>query len=60
MAIIATLSDENLSYNSVKITQTSCFLIGCYGTEPGFAPGLVGWNHSKATKQLLIEHNVSL
>ena len=46
MAIIAGLSDKELAYNSVEITQISCFLmvseqvfgsdsVGCYGTEPG-------------------------
>ena len=46
MAIIAVLSDKEFSYNSVEITQISCFLLvdeqgfdpasfGCYGTEPG-------------------------
>ena len=33
MAIIAGLNDKNLSYNSVKMTQKSCFLMVA---EPGF------------------------
>ena len=36
MAIIVGLSDKNLSYNSVKMTQKSCFLIVA---EPVFGPG---------------------
>ena len=46
MAILAGLSDKAFSYNSVEITQISCFLlvaeqgfgpgsVGCYGTKPG-------------------------
>jgi len=36
MAIIARLSDKKLSYNSVEMTQKSCFLMV---SEPGFGPG---------------------
>ena len=36
MAIIAELSDKNLSYNSVKMTQKSCFLMVA---ESGFGLG---------------------
>ena len=46
MAIIAGLSDKEFFYNSVEITQISCFLLvaehwfgpvsdGCYGTKLG-------------------------
>ena len=47
MTIIAGLSDNNLSYNSVKMAQKSCnlFLLRRYltqGTEPGFGPDSVG------------------
>ena len=36
MAMIAGLSDKNVSYNSVKMTQKSCFLLVA---EPGFGLG---------------------
>ena len=36
MAIIAHLSDKKLSYNSVEMTQKSCFLMVA---QPGFGPG---------------------
>ena len=46
MALIAGLNDKELSYNSVEITQISCFRmsaaqefgpgsVGCYGAESG-------------------------
>ena len=37
MAIIVCLRDENLSYNSVKVTQKACFLVVA---ESGFGPGI--------------------
>ena len=37
-AIIARLSDKDLSYNSVEMTQKSCFLMVA---EPGFGVGSV-------------------
>ena len=53
MAIIAGLSEKKVSYNSVKMTQKS-YSYGCYGTEPGFGPGLVAMatnrDHFKATE----------
>ena len=36
MTIIAHLSDEKLSSNSVEMTQKSCFLVVA---QPGFGPG---------------------
>ena len=36
MAIIAHLSDKILSYNSVEMSQKSCFLVAA---QPGFGPG---------------------
>ena len=38
MAIIAGLSDKDISCNSVKMTQKLCFLMVA---EPGFGPGSV-------------------
>ena len=46
--IIAHLSDEKLSYNSVEMTQISCFLMVA---EPGFGPGsgALSWISSRLT-----------
>ena len=48
MAIIVGLSDREFSYNSVEITQISCFLLVA---EQGFGPGSVGCNGTEPGPQ---------
>ena len=52
MDIIACLKDKNLSYNSVKMIQKSCFLIVA---KPGL--GYQTGTILKQQKQLLTEHS---
>ena len=46
MAIIAHLSDKKLSYNSVEMTQKSCFPVVV--AQPGFGPSISNVDHSEA------------
>ena len=57
MAIIAHLSDKQLSYNSVEMTEKSCFLMVAHS---GFGPGYLLWTGAtlEPQKQLLTVHSV--